>query len=127
MELDANGNLAFSFVHADGTQMQLVKVAPEDVGMETFQGKTFDYRVTFDVLEAVAGKQDALIGIYVNGVLCGGTYQLVKNVDAVVLERGLFSYVDKNGGSLTMQSTNPAVDFTIFGLTKDWKNTLRIQ
>ena len=127
VELDANGNLAFSFVHADGTQMQLVKVAPEDVGMETFQGKTFDYRVTFDVLEAVAGKQDALIGIYVNGVLCGGTYQLVKNVDAVVLERGLFSYVDKNGGSLTMQSTNPAVDFTIFGLTKDWKNTLRIQ
>ena len=52
---------------------------------------------------------------------------MVKNVDAVVLERGLFSYVDKNGGSLTMQSTNPAVDFTIFGLTKDWKNTLRIQ
>ena len=127
VELDANGNLAFSFVHADGTQMQLVKVAPEDVGMETFQGKTFDYRVTFDVLEAVAGQQDALIGIYVNGVLCGGTYQLVKNVDAVVLEKGLFSYVDKNGGSLTMQSTNPAVDFTIFGLTKDWKNTLRIQ
>ena len=127
VELDANGNLAFSFVHAGGVQIQLVKVTPEEVGMETFQGKTFDYRVTFDVLEAAEGKLDAVIGIYVNGVLCGGKHQFVKNVDAVVLERGLFSYVDKNGGSLTMGSTNKTVDFTIFGLNSNWKNTLGIK
>jgi hypothetical protein len=127
VDLNANGELAISFVHADGVQMQLARVAPEEVGMTTFQGKAFDYRVTFDVVEAVEGRLDAVIGVYVNDTLCKGKHLLVKSVDAVVLERGLFSYVDKNGGSLTMQSTNPAVDFTIFGLTKDWKNTLRIQ
>ena len=127
VELDANGNLAISFVHADGVQMRLAQISPEDVGMTTFQGKAFTYRVTFDIMEAAEGKQDAIIGVYVNDTLCQGKHLLVKDVDAEVLERGLFSYVDKNGGSMTMKSTNPVVDFTIFGLTKNWENTLGIQ
>ncbi len=127
VDLNANGELAISFVHADGVQMQLARVTPEEVGMTTFQGKAFDYRVTFDVVEAVEGRLDAVIGVYVNDTLCKGKHLLVKGVDAVVLERGLFSYVDKNGGSLTMESTNPTVDFTIFGLSKDWAKTLGIK
>ena len=127
VELDANGKLAISFVHADGVQMNLARISPEDVGMSSFQGKAFTYRVTFDTLEGAQGQTDAVIGVYVNGKLCNDKHLLVKNVDAVVLERGLFSYIDKNGGSLTMKSTNPAVDFTIFGLTRDWENTLGIQ
>ncbi len=127
VELDANGKLAISFVHADGVQMRLAQISPEDAGMTTFQGKAFTYRVTFDIIEAAEGKQDAIIGVYVNDTLCQGKHLLVKDVDAEVLERGMFSYIDKNGGSLTMTSTNPVVDFTIFGLTRDWENTLGIQ
>jgi len=127
VELDANGKLAISFVHADGVQMKLANITPEDVGMSSFQGKAFTYRVTFDTLESAQGQTDAIIGVYVNGKLCNDKHLIVKNIDAVVLERGLFSYIDKNGGSLTMKSTNPTVDFTIFGLTRDWENTLGIQ
>ena len=127
VELDANGKLAISFVHADGVQMNLARISPEDVGMSSFQGKAFTYRVTFDTLEGAQGQTDAVIGVYVNGKLCNDKHLIVKNIDAVVLERGLFSYIDKNGGSLTMKSTNPTVDFTIFGLTRDWENTLGIQ
>ena len=127
VELDANGRLGLSFVHADGVQMKLANITPEDVGMSSFQGKAFTYRVTFDTLESAQGQTDAVIGVYVNGKLCNDKHLIVKNIDAVVLERGLFSYIDKNGGSLTMKSTNPTVDFTIFGLTRDWENTLGIQ
>ena len=127
VELDASGKLAISFVHGDGVQMRLAQIAPEEVGMTTFQGKAFTYRVTFDIVETAKGQMDAIIGVYVNDILCKGKTLLVKNVDGNVLDRGIFTYVDKNGGSLTMKSTNTAVDFTIFGLTKDWENTLRIQ
>ena len=127
VELDANSQLAIGFVHADGTLMRLARISPEEVGMTTFQGKAFTYRVTFDVVQSAKGTYDAVIGVYINDTLCKGKHLLVKGVDAKVLDRGVFSYIDKNGGSLTMHSTNPAVDFTIFGLTKDWENTLRIQ
>ena len=127
VELDANSQLAIGFVHADGTLMRLARISPEEVGMTTFQGKAFTYRVTFDVVQSAKGTYDAIIGVYINDTLCKGKHLLVKGVDAKVLDRGVFSYIDKNGGSLTMLSTNPAVDFTIFGLTKDWENTLRIQ
>ena len=127
VELDANGRLGLSFVHADGVQMKLANINPEDVGMTSFQGKAFTYRVTFDVVESAQGQLDAIIGVYVNDVLCQGKYMTVKGVDPVALERGVFSYVDKNGGSLTMKSTNPVVDFTIFGLNRNWESTLGIQ
>lgn len=127
VELDANGKLALSFVHTDGVQMRLAQISPEDVGMTTFQGKAFTYRVTFDVVEDTQGQTDAIIGVYVNGQLCQNKHLLVKGVDPAALERGMFSYIDKNGGSLTMKSTDPVVDFTIFGLTRDWENTLGIQ
>ena len=127
VELDANGRLGFSFVHADGVQMKLANINPEDVGMTSFQGKAFTYRVTFDVVETAQGQLDAIIGVYVNDVLCPGKYMMVKGVDPVALERGVFSYIDKNGGSLTMKSTNPVVDFTIFGLNRNWESTLGIQ
>ena len=127
VELDANGRLGFSYVHADGVQMKLANINPEDVGMTSFQGKAFTYRVTFDVVESAQGQLDAIIGVYVNDVLCQGKYMTVKGVDPVALERGLFSYIDKNGGSLTMKSTNPVVDFTIFGLNRNWESTLGIQ
>ena len=127
VELDANGRLGLSFVHADGVQMKLANINPEDVGMTSFQGKAFTYRVTFDVVESAQGQLDAIIGVYVNDVLCQGKYMTIKGVDPVALERGVFSYIDKNGGSLTMKSTNPAVDFTIFGLNRNWESTLGIQ
>ena len=127
VELDANGRLGLSFVHADGVQMKLANINPEDVGMTSFQGKAFTYRVTFDVVESAQGQLDAIIGVYVNDVLCQGKYMTVKGVDPVALERGVFSYIDKNGGSLTMKSTNPVVDFTIFGLNRNWESTLGIQ
>jgi hypothetical protein len=97
------------------------------VGMTSFQGKAFTYRVTFDVVETAQGQLDAIIGVYVNDVLCQGKYLVVKGVAEEALERGLFSYIDKNGGSLTMKSTNPVVDFTIFGLNRNWESTLGIQ
>ena len=127
IELDGDGNLAISFVHADGVQMRLARIAPEDVGMTTFHGQAFSYRVTFDVVEASEGKQDAVIGVYINDILCTGKHLSVKNVDAFVLERGIFTYIDQNGGALTMKSTNTTVDFTIFGFTKDWQITLGIR
>jgi hypothetical protein len=127
VELDSKGRLGISYVHADGVQMKLANVNPEDVGMTSFQGKAFNYRVTFDVVESAQGQLDAIIGVYVNDVLCQGKYLVVKGVDPVALERGLFSYIDKNGGSLTMKSTNSTVDFTIFGLNRNWESTLGIQ
>ena len=127
VELDANGRLGFSYVHADGVQMKLANVTPEEVGMTSFQGKAFTYRVTFDVVETAQGQLDAIIGVYVNDVLCQGKYLVVKGVAEEALERGLFSYIDKNGGSLTMKSTNSTVDFTIFGLNRNWESTLGIQ
>ena len=127
VELDGNGNLAISFVHGDGVLMNLGKITPEQAGMTTFHGKTFTYEVTFDVVETTKGSKDAIIGVYVNDTLVGGRHHLVKGVDAEVLERGLFSYVDKNGGALTMKSTDPKVDFTIFGLTDNWAKTLGIK
>ena len=127
LELDANGNLAVSFVHGDGVQMRLAIISPEDVGMTTFQGEAFTYKVTFDVVQTAKDTNDAVIGVYINDTLSKGKHLTVKDVDAEVLNRGVFSYIDQNGGSLTMHSTNPTVDFTIFGLTKDWKNTFRIQ
>ena len=126
-ELDTDGNLLISFVHTDGIQMNLARISPEDAGMSSFQGKSFTYRVTFDVIESAEGQMDAVIGVYINGKLCNDKHLLVKGIEAVVMERGLFSYVDKNGGSLTMKSTNPTVDFTIFGFTSNWENTLGIQ
>jgi hypothetical protein len=95
--------------------------------MDTFHGKAFTYRVTFDVMQTAKETYDAVIGVYINDTLCKGKHLLVKGVDAEVLERGLFSYIDKNGGSLTMKSTNPVVDFTIFGLNRNWESTLGIQ
>ena len=126
-ELGTDGKLAISFVHKDGTQMKLARISPKDVGMITFQGTAFTYRVTFDVFETIKGQFDANVGVYVNGKLCQGKHLFVKDVDADVLERGLFSYIGKNGGSITMKSTRPEVDFTIYGLTKNWKKILGIR
>ncbi len=126
-ELGSDGKLVISFVHADTVQMRLARIAPEEAGMITFQDRAFTYRVTFDIYETTKGRLDVNIGVYINGTLCTGKHFLVKGVEAELLSTGFFTYIDKNGGYITMQSTSPEVDFTIYGFTKDWKKTLGLR
>ena len=127
VEARANGKLRFSHVHNDGAQTIIAEIKPEDVGMTTFFNKKFNLRVTFDVVD---GEQDYVnyrLGIYINGQQYNDSYCWVKHVDKSALTETLFIYT-VGGGSLSLESTNPKVDFTICGATADtWKKLLNLK
>ena len=82
--------------------------------------------MTFDVIEQAKQQFSYVAGVYVNEHLCNDKPLVINHVDEKVLNRGLFTYIGKNGGSITMKSTRPEVDFSIFGFTKNWKKILGI-
>lgn len=126
MIIEATDQLVLSHVHADGTQVILARIQPSDVGLKSFYGTEFEYRVTFDVIEQAKQQFSYVAGVYVNEHLCNDKPLVINHVDEKVLNRGLFTYIGKNGGSITMKSTRPEVDFSIFGFTKNWKKILGI-
>lgn len=122
VQADPNGTLGVSYIGLDGSQKWLASVNPEDVGMTTFLGETFELQMTFDVYKKTAGKADCKIGLYINGNFYG-EYLKLHDVDQSTLMTKLFVYGGAQG-TLNMQSVYSKVDMSIWGLTNDWRKTL---
>lgn len=126
VEAQTTGMLGISHIATDGTQTWIASVDPKKTGLETFLGKSFEMKMTFDFYGEKAGKVNCKIGLYINGQLYDGKHLTVKNVEKETMTRTLFIY-GAGQGSVTITSIYKEVDFRIWGLTKDnWKQVLGI-
>ena len=93
--------------------------------MKTFLGESFELVMTFDVYGENEGRVNCKIGLYINGKLYNNNHLTLKNVEKDTLTRKLFIY-GSGQGSVAIDSIYKKVDFTIWGLTDKWKQTLGI-
>ena len=125
VEALADGNLGISHVGTDGKQVWLATITPEDAGIKTFLGEAFELLLTFDVYGESEGRGNCKIGCYINGELYQGEYLTLKKVEKETLTRRIFLY-GSGKGTLSIQSVYKDVDYSIWGLTDKWKQTLGI-
>ena len=106
-------------------QKQITYLRPELVGMESFSGKDLKIRVTFNLMEVEEDTYDLRLGVYVNDKLYENKHFDVQDVTLEMLTRTLRIKIYE--GPCKMESVKREVDLSIYGLDKNWKQTLKIK
>lgn len=125
-EVRSNGVLRLSHIHEDGMQTILAEIAAEEVGLKTFFDTKFKLRFTFDVVEGEKGYVNYRLGVYINDKQYKNDYLWLKYAEESALTETIFIYTQK-GGTISVESVYPEVDFSIWGVAKDtWRKILKL-